>query len=148
MFAGRFAQRLAQRADALGEIVLLHHVVRPDRRHQLVLGDEAAGIAQQVAQHGERLAPHRDGGAVHVAQNLGGEVDLDPVDGQDLRRRAGHTPPPGRAVAPPLHCSTDEGPPTRNRRLIGPWPGLASAGRAPCLRTGVHGARLRPVLGG
>ena len=88
------AQRPADFVDALHQAVVGDRDPRPDGGHQLVLGDEAAGIAEQVAQHRERLAPHRDGDAVLVAQNLGGEVDLNPVDGQHLRRRAGHTPPP------------------------------------------------------
>ena len=92
------AQCAADLVDALHEAVVGHGRVRPDRGHQLVLGDETVGIFDQVAENGEALRPEDDGVARRVAQRLVGEIDGDPVDGKTGRMSIARLP---RVVAVP-----------------------------------------------
>jgi len=61
-------QRGADLADALKQAVLADMDVRPDRFHQLLLAQDAAGICGEQPQHLQRLGPKLDRLAVGPAQ--------------------------------------------------------------------------------
>ena len=84
--------------DALNEAVIGDGRVRPDRGHQRVLGDETIDIFHKVAENGEALRPEDDRVPRRVAQGLVGEIDGDPVDGED--RVDVHSTPPPRLGSP------------------------------------------------
>jgi hypothetical protein len=67
--------RAAQDRDGLIEVVLLDHGVRPDRRHQLVLADDAVAVLEQKDQ--DVVGPR---GQVEVGAPRPGELAAQQVD--------------------------------------------------------------------
>src|SRR5262245_26365059 len=53
------AEGRAQLENASLRSLLRTRCIRPDRPHQLIAGDQAAGVLDEVAQHGEGLGPQR-----------------------------------------------------------------------------------------
>jgi len=62
------AERSSEIADAFEQTVVADMDVRPDRLHQLLLAEHAAGICRKQLQHLERLRPKLDLAAIGPAQ--------------------------------------------------------------------------------
>ena len=75
------AKRAPQLADALHQRVIRHREIRPDRRKELVLGDEPAVVLGEMPQDRECLWPECDlgftleQGAVIEVKRIAGETE-------------------------------------------------------------------------
>ena len=76
---GLVRQRLAQRGDVLGQVVLFHKGVGPDRLDQLILHYNPSGVENQVLQDINCLRGERNGGIV-ASQDPRGSVQLKPIE--------------------------------------------------------------------
>ena len=90
---GVVAERAADLVDALDEAVVGDGRALPDRLHQLGLGDQPVGIADQVAQRGEGLRAQDDRRAVGVTQGFAGQIGGEAVDHQADQKRGTHPGP-------------------------------------------------------
>ena len=87
---GVVAERAADFVDALDEAVVGDGRVLPDRLHQLGLGDQPVGVADQVAQRGEGLRAQDDRRAVGVTQGFVGQIGGEAVHENGGRQRDVH----------------------------------------------------------
>ena len=75
----RAGERFAQEKDVLAEIALFYAGVRPQRFNQLVFGDDALGIQDEIGEQVEGLGADGDGAGTAMDGAMG-EVDLEVLE--------------------------------------------------------------------
>ncbi len=81
MLVRPFAKQLAQRRDRLREIVLLDDRIAPHGIHELALGDDPAGVADQEHQGVEGAAGNRDRPLAAMRQQAPAGVEPEVAEG-------------------------------------------------------------------
>ncbi|MEJ0067248.1 MAG: hypothetical protein WDM85_19075 [Caulobacteraceae bacterium] len=96
------AQRTADVTDALGDAVLGHIGVGPDRLHDLVTRDELAGAFGEMLEQGEGFWTQRPFRAVHQ-QDATPQVESRAAEPMILHHRCGGGRPLSRQLSAKFH---------------------------------------------